>query len=70
MILRKIVPFGEQPVEFPADRRIGPRNVIELRIGFCNFEKGWARPAAYEQAEERVHDRLHDVVVDLHDHYP
>ena len=56
VILRKFVPFGEQPVELLADRRIGPRHVIELRIGFWNLEEGGARPAAHEQAEERVHD--------------
>src|SRR5262245_16762943 len=70
MVLWKIVPLSEQPVEFPADRRIGPRHMIEPRIGLGDFEKGWARPAADEQAEERVHDRLHDVVVELHDYYP
>jgi hypothetical protein len=34
------------------------------------LKKGWPRPTAHKQAEERVHDRLNDVIVELHGHYP
>ena len=67
VVLGKLVPIGEQAIEFLANDGIGVRHLIERRAGLLDVEESWTPLASDEHAEERIQGRLEDMVVDLHD---
>src|SRR5262249_20723446 len=67
VVLRQLVPFTDQLVEFLLNGRVGARDMIERWISFAYGKERGTRFPPNEQAEEGIHRRFYDMIVELHD---